>query len=168
MSTAAVSTTSIYAELQAFSHNRQTDVKQLGKALQSGDLAGAQQAFNALVTLGQGGPFANGEPFAKNSRAQAFETIGQDLQNGDLAGAQAAFTALTAKGTDTVQATQPAPAVVVTISGNGTNPPPVPGTTDSIYKQLQAYRQTRSTDLAQLGQDLQAGDQAAAQPTWPT
>lgn len=163
MSTSAVSTTSIYAELQAFTQSRQTDVKQLGSALQSGDLAGAQQAFNALVTLGQGGPFANAEPFAKNTRAQAFETIGQDLQNGDLAGAQAAFTALTAKGNNTGQQAQSAPGVVVTISGNGTNTPPAPANADSIYAQLQAYRQTRGSDLAQLGQDLQAGDQTAAQ-----
>jgi hypothetical protein len=162
MSTAAVSTTSIYAELQAFSQNRQTDVKQLGSALQSGDLAGAQQAYNTLVTLGQGGPFANAEPFSKNSRAQAFETIGQDLQNGDLAGAQAAFATLTAKGNNSAQAAQSTPAAVVNISANNTNTAPTDNT-NSIYAQLQAYRQTRTTDLAQLGQDLQAGNQTAAQ-----
>src|SRR5580658_6254475 len=91
MSTAAVSGQSIFQELQSFYQNRQVDLKQLGSALQSGDLNGAQQAYNALATLGQSGPFADSEPFSKSTRAQAFETIGQDLQAGDLDGAQAAF-----------------------------------------------------------------------------
>ena len=97
MSTAAVSSSSIFLELQSFYQNRQADVKQLGSALQSGDLNGAQQAYNALAALGQSGPFASSEPFSKSSRAQAFEAVGQALQSGDLAGAQAAFATLTGK-----------------------------------------------------------------------
>ncbi|MGA9987487.1 MAG: hypothetical protein WBP69_06880, partial [Terriglobales bacterium] len=95
MSTAAVSSSSILQELQSFYQNRQADVRQLGSALQNGDLNGAQQAYNALAALGQSGPFDNSEPFSKSSRTQAFEAVGQALQSGDLAGAQAAFATLT-------------------------------------------------------------------------
>src|ERR1017187_683435 len=110
MSTAAVSSSSIFQELQSFYQNRQADVKQLGSALQSGDLNGAQQAYNALAALGQDGPFANSEPFSKSSRAQAFEALGQTLQSGDLAGAQAAFATLTAKQNNPAASSQAAPA----------------------------------------------------------
>ena len=165
MSSAAVSTQSIYQEPQSFNASRQAELKQLGNALQSGDLNGALQAFNTLAQLGQAGPFANAEPFAKSSRAQAFETVGQDLQNGDLAGAQAAFASLTSR---TASAPPPPaqtpPAVVITFSTSSTtgNPQPV-GNSASIYQQLHAYQQQRLSDLAQLGQDLKAGNQNAAQ-----
>jgi hypothetical protein len=94
MSTAAVSSNSLFQQLQSFYQQRQADLKQLGQALQSGDLAGAQQAFNALQTLGQSGPFANADPFRNNRREQDFAAVGQALQAGDLAGAQQAFAAL--------------------------------------------------------------------------
>ena len=71
MSIAAVSSLSIFQELQSFYQNRQTDLKQLGSALQSGDLAGAQQAYSELAVLGEGRPFANSEPFSKTGRVQA-------------------------------------------------------------------------------------------------
>jgi hypothetical protein len=168
MSTSAVSGASIYQELQSFYQTRQSDVKQLGSALQSGDLSGAQTAFAELTALGQSGPFANSEPFAKSTRDQAFNTIGQDLQAGDLAGAQAAFATLTAKGTP--QLTPPStvnlgtpqltPPSQVTLSSTTA--------TGSIYQQLQAYRQQRTADLAQLGQDLQAGNLTAAQTDFNT
>jgi hypothetical protein len=94
MSTAAVSTTSIYQELQTYFQARSSDLKQLGQALQSGDLAGAQQEFSAIQNLGQGGPFANGNAFKVSQREQDFAAIGQALQAGDLAGAQQAFAQL--------------------------------------------------------------------------
>src|SRR5271166_2567735 len=97
MSTAAVSTQSIQQELQSFYQNVRTDLKELGSALKSGDLKGAQQAYTTLAAAGQSGPYANAEPFYNSVRAQAFETIGQDLKTGDLAGAQAAFASLTSK-----------------------------------------------------------------------
>jgi hypothetical protein len=105
MSTSAVPGVSIYQELQSFYQNRQSDIKQLGSALQSGDLSSAQTAFSAIAALGQSEPLANSEPFAKSTRDQALNTIGQDLEAGNLAGAQAAFAALTAKGS--VQLTPP-------------------------------------------------------------
>jgi hypothetical protein len=158
MSTTAVSSSSIFQELQSFYQNRQGDLKQLGSALQSGDLSGAQQAFNDLAALGQGGPFANSEPFGKASRAQAFDTLGQALQSGDLAGAQAAFAALTAKP----GSSQSTPATVVNLSGTQNIEPPT-SDSSSIYQQRHEYRQQRKADIAQLGKDLQAGDLTAAQ-----
>jgi len=85
---------SIYQQLQAFRQTRKSDLAQLGAALQSGHTAGAQQAYNALVALGQNGPNRNGAAFQRTDRAQAFSAIGTALQNGDLAAAQQAFTTL--------------------------------------------------------------------------
>ena len=99
MSTAAVDPSSIdpssiYHEIQAYFHQRATDLSQLGSALQSGDLKGAQQAYNSVVALGETGPFANGVPFILVPRERDFAKIGQALQKGDLAGAQQAFSQL--------------------------------------------------------------------------
>ena len=117
MSTAAVSSSSIFQELQCFYHTRHTDLNQLGSALQSGNLADAQQAFSALAALGQNGPFSNSEPFGNSSRAQAFEAIGTALQAGDLAGAQAAFANLKSSlQNKTATPAQDNPATVVNLS----------------------------------------------------
>ena len=94
MSTAAVSSSSIHQQLQQYFQTRGTDLGQLGKALSSGDLASAQTAFNNIVSLGQGGPFAGGNPFKLTGREQDFTAVGQALQSGDLAGAQQAFQGL--------------------------------------------------------------------------
>jgi hypothetical protein len=58
MSTSAVSSTSLNQQLTQYFQTRQTDLQQLGQALRSGDLAGAQTAYNNITTLGQSGPFA--------------------------------------------------------------------------------------------------------------
>lgn len=94
MSTVAVSSSSLHQQLQTFFQTRLSDVQQLGQSLQSGDLAGAQQAFNAISQLGQNGPFASGDPFLSSQREQAFTAIGNALQSGNLAGAQQAFATL--------------------------------------------------------------------------
>jgi hypothetical protein len=94
MSTSAVSSTSINQQLQQYFQTRQSDQQQLGQALASGDLSTAQTAYNNIVTLGQGGPFANGDPYLVNQREQDFSAIGTALQSGDLAGAQQAFSSL--------------------------------------------------------------------------
>jgi hypothetical protein len=60
MSTAAVSSTSINQELHQYFQTRQSDLKQLGQALSTGDLAGAQTAYNNIVALGQKGPLLVG------------------------------------------------------------------------------------------------------------
>ncbi len=167
MSTAAVSSLSIFQELQSFYQNRQTDLKQLGSALQSGDLAGAQQAYRALAVLGEGGPFANSEPFAKSSRAQAFNALGEALQAGDLARAQASFATLTGNQGDSATSAQAGsaatPAAVVNLTGAQPSKTTATDNASSIYQQLQAFRQQRFADLAQLGQALQTGDLAGAQ-----
>jgi hypothetical protein len=94
MSTAAVSSTSISQQLQQYFQTRASDLKQLGTALQNGNLAGAQTAYNNIVQLGQTGPAANGNPFLISQREQDFTAIGTALQSGDLAGAQQAFATL--------------------------------------------------------------------------
>jgi hypothetical protein len=172
MSTAAVSSSSIFLELQSFYQNRQADVKQLGSALQSGDLNGAQQAYNALAALGQSGPFASSEPFSKSSRAQAFEAVGQALQSGDLAGAQAAFATLTGKNSSQGASQAASSAVVSLTRAQPIGAQPINATaaasTSSIYQQVQSYRQQRNADLTQLGTDLQAGNLSAAQQDFNT
>jgi hypothetical protein len=96
MSTSAVSSSSLYQELQSYFQTRNSDVQQLGQALQSGNLSAAQTAYNNITSLGQNGPFANGNAFRVPQREQDFDAIGQALQNGDLAGAQSAFSTLRA------------------------------------------------------------------------
>jgi hypothetical protein len=94
MSTSAVSGSSLYTQLQQYFQTRTSDVQQLGQALGSGDLAGAQTAFNAITTLGQSGPFASGDPFRNSTREQDFAAIGTALQSGNLGDAQQAFASL--------------------------------------------------------------------------
>ena len=94
MSTQAITSLSLFQEIQSYYQNRNTDLQQLGNALKSGDLNAAQQAYDALVALGKQGPFSNGDPFSKSDRETAFQNIGTALQTGDLASAQAAFATL--------------------------------------------------------------------------
>ncbi|HEY6337386.1 MAG TPA: hypothetical protein VIW68_02725 [Candidatus Sulfotelmatobacter sp.] len=121
MSTTPVASNSLFQQLQSFYKQRQSDLKQLGQALQSGDLNGAQQLFNALQTLGQSGPFANADPFSNSQREQDFAAIGQALQSGDLAGAQQAFAALEQTFHPRSQSNNPGgsigPAVIVNLGG---------------------------------------------------
>ena len=95
--TAPVSTASLNpssATMQQFLKTRQTDLRQLGKDLGTGDLSGAETEYQDIVNLGQSGPFANGNAFLNSRREQDFSDIGQALQSGNLAGAQQAFGAL--------------------------------------------------------------------------
>lgn len=94
MSTSAVSSSPLSQQLQQYFQTRQGDLTQLGQSLKSGDLAGAQTAFNTITALGQNGPFKAGDPFKINQREQDFTAIGQALQSGNLAGAQQAFATL--------------------------------------------------------------------------
>jgi hypothetical protein len=163
MSTPAVSNFSIFQELQTFRHDRRADLQQLGDALKSGDLDAAKQAYDALVQLGQNGPYANSEPFSRPDRAQAFDALGQALQSGDLAGAQAAFAKLQSSGGHHhhhhgQDSTSGSPAVVVSLDGG-----PQTDGTESVYQQLRDFRQERKADVSQLGQALQSGDLTAAQ-----
>lgn len=82
--------------LTTYYHQRAVDLKQLGQDLQSGNLSAAQQDFNSIQSLGQNGPFPNGEAFAVSARQQDFTNIGQALQAGDRDGARQAFAKLLA------------------------------------------------------------------------
>jgi len=97
MSTAAVTGSIPNEGVQAYFQQRQSDLKQLGQDLKSGDLTDAQQEYSAIQTLAQNGPFANGDAFYRSDRQQDFNALGQALQSGDLAAAQQAFSQL--KGT---------------------------------------------------------------------
>ncbi len=120
MSTSAVPSTSLYQQLEQYFQTRRSDVQQLGQALSQGNLAAAQTAYNNLVTLGQSGPTANGDPFANAQREQDFNAIGQALQAGNLTAAQQAFQALTTKpnsqGTQSGAGT--GPEIVLNLSSN--------------------------------------------------
>jgi len=133
MSTAAVSN-GLLTQTQSYFQNRSADLQQLGKALENGNLSGAQTAYNNIVTLGQSGPAANGDPFLISQREQDFTAIGTALQAGDLAGAQQAYATL--RGTAEKQAQQtatppslgtgstPGPEIVLNLNNTGTSANP--------------------------------------------
>jgi len=130
MSTSAVSGSSLNLQLQQYFQTRHTDLQQLGQALGSGDLAGAQTAYGNIVALGQNGPFSGGNPFVFKNREQDFSAIGQALQAGDLAGAQQALSTLKstfqkAANPQAVPSTAPAsssgPEIIVNLSTGGSN-----------------------------------------------
>jgi hypothetical protein len=125
MSSAAVSSSSIYQELQAYFQQRGSDQKTLGQALKAGDLAGAQKEFAAIQALGQSGPLASGNAYIKTGRQQDFAAIGTALQAGDLAGAQKAFAELqsTFRKPQVHQQADQNPAVVVNLSGPSAGSP---------------------------------------------
>jgi len=88
MSVTGISSTS-FAQITPqppISRRQQEDVdgRQLQEALQSGDLSGAQQAYNALAAFGPN----NSGPFTDPTQAAAFKSLGQSIQSGDLASAQ--------------------------------------------------------------------------------
>ncbi len=122
MSTAAVSSSSLYQQLQTYFQQRRSDLQQLGQDLQAGDLTDAQTEFNTIQTLGQNGPFANGDVFYLSTRQQDFSAIGQALQAGDLADAQQAFAQLesTFRGPTAISPLSPVGATGS--PGAGTNP----------------------------------------------
>jgi DNA-binding FadR family transcriptional regulator len=166
MATQAVSNLSIFQELQSFYQDRRTDLRQLGSALQAGDLNQAQQAFATLTALGQSGPFGNSEPFSRNDRAQAFEAVGQALQSGDLAGAQAAFANLQQTQGGRHDGAHLRPAFIVSLSTTQNAGANYAAAAESIYQQEREFRQQRRTDLEQLGQALQSGNADAAQQAY--
>ncbi len=109
---------------------RRQDTGQLFSALESGNLAGAQAAFQQLSSLTTS---SNGNPFTGPKLSSDFTAIGQALQNGDLTGAQEAALKF---GQDLVAANQKihgannnqtqTPSVVVNLSGIDTNPATAP------------------------------------------
>jgi hypothetical protein len=163
MSTQAVS---LLQEIQGFYQDRRADLKQLGNALKAGDLDQAKQAFDALVALGQSGPFKNSEPFAKTVRSQAFEAIGQALESGDLPGAQAAFASLRNPHASPSPAPQNQAFVVNLTIIQGSTGASDTTSTGSIYQQRQEFREQRKAGLEALGEALKSGDADAAQQAY--
>ena len=136
MSTPAVSSSSLYQQLNQYYQTRSSDQQQLGQALASGNLASAQTAFNNIVSLGQSGPFQSGNPYYLSQREQDFTAVEQALQSGDLAGAQQAFTALqnTFNSTPKGPTAQPVdqntdPAVILNLSSGNSSTPLTPEST---------------------------------------
>jgi TolA-binding protein len=91
MSTSAISNASVHSDLKTYFQQRNSDLHNLGQMLQSGNLEGAQQAFQAIQNLGKGSPFANGDAFKIGRREHDFEAVGQALKSGDLNAAKQAF-----------------------------------------------------------------------------
>jgi len=80
---------------QAYVKERRSDMQTLSSDIKSGNLQGAQQEYQDLVTLGQQlDGRGNGTPFLRSDRQLDFNAIGGALQNGNLAGAEQALTAL--------------------------------------------------------------------------
>jgi hypothetical protein len=165
MATAAI-TSSIFQQIQSYQRQGRADLQELAKALKNGDLAAAKQAFSDLTALAKNPPQGNANAAQANPTVvQAFAAIGQALQTGDLAGARSAFSALqsTLAGKNSGPATA-SPAVIVNIGQN--DGAGAVSNTESIFQQLQDFRNTRKSDVAQLGAALQSGDTQGAQQAY--
>ena len=64
------------------------------EALQSGNLSGAETAYNNLVSLVGNTVLHQNNPFVRSDRAADFSAIGGELQSGDLSAAQQALAEL--------------------------------------------------------------------------
>lgn len=93
-------------------------------------------AFQSLAVLGEGGPFANSEPFSKSSRAEAFNAVGEAIAAGNLAGAQAAFATLIGKQSTSSNSAS-AEAATVNLSNTEAAGAAPADSQSSIYLQLQ-------------------------------
>jgi hypothetical protein len=94
-------------------HQRRVDWHHLADSLQSGDLAGAQQAYGDITALRQ--LSTRYRHFPNQQVGQDFAALGQALNSGDLPGAQQAF----AKFQQDVQAAR-------RLVGGGPRPGPTP------------------------------------------
>lgn len=137
MDVSGVSQSSAQAAPSTYFQQRAVDLVKLGQALESGDLSGAQDAYNSLQTLAQSSPFESAAAFGFTRRQQEFNVLGNDLQAGNLAAAQRVFSELrhnravdpaNADGSD-----WPGPAAIVELSIQVTTAPPpsTPAPTDS-------------------------------------
>ncbi len=95
MGISAVSSTSINSLQASQSDNGWQQFAQLAKAVQSGDLNAAQQAYTSF-TQSPAGKAAASDP--NSPLSQALNQIGQALQSGDVNGAQQALSSLKPHG----------------------------------------------------------------------
>jgi hypothetical protein len=151
MATAAVSSSSLQQVLQSFLQQRGTDLQQLSRALEHGDLASAQSAFSALQSLAQNGPFSDSHAFNLTRRQQEFAAVGRALQNGNLAGAQRAFAELRGN-----RASDPPGA-------DGSQPLP-PAAVIEISVQAAAAADAAATTTADASADTTTSGAAASDP----
>ena len=80
------------AVLSSSNSIEQQALQALQNTLASGDLNGAQSAFQTLQNLFQGSATANGSTLSSNSQLTTdLNTLGSALQSGDLSTAQSAF-----------------------------------------------------------------------------
>jgi hypothetical protein len=94
MSISAISgSSSLYQPNQQTS--QQQDLLTLTNTISSGDLSGAQQAYDSLTQAQAAGGNA---PDPNSPRGQALAQIGKDLQSGDINGAQQTISALKSQG----------------------------------------------------------------------
>jgi len=79
---------------------RAQNFKALGDALKSGDLAGAQKAFDTIQANApkNGANSGSGTGNSQNPLSNDFNALGTALQSGDLASAQKAFATLQQDG----------------------------------------------------------------------
>ena len=126
MSTSAITGNSIHQDMHTYLQERNSDLKKLGQALMSGDLAAARQQFAAIRDLAQNSPFGGGREFGVGERQNDFAAIGQALQSGDLQAAQQAFAEL--RSTALRAHTEPPPVVFPMASGNDA---PAPATSSA-------------------------------------
>jgi outer membrane protein assembly factor BamD (BamD/ComL family) len=138
-------------------------IEQLGQALQSGDLSGAQNAFSSLQQLLPSST-VNQAQTTQQTNQSTFTTdlnaLGQALQSGDLSKAQDAF----AKLQQDMQAAQKGHRHHHK-AGNSQNSVSSSNSSSSSNQTngMQANFQQMSTYFSQLGQALQSGDLSGAQ-----
>jgi len=94
MSISGISTNSPYQASFTNFYQMKQDFKSLSKALQSGDLSTANQAFAQLqkdTGMSTDQTQSSSSSVNSNSTSDLLQTLGNALQNGDLSGAQKAF-----------------------------------------------------------------------------
>ena len=127
MSTSPVVSSLLFQDLQAFAQQK-TGLQHLGKALDAGDLAGAQQAYNTIQSHLQSGQVSSSVASNLSNARQEFAAVGRALQSGNLTGAQRALAELRNRLPAPVPA-NPTPDVGPEVIINLTLAPPSSGTT---------------------------------------
>jgi outer membrane protein assembly factor BamD (BamD/ComL family) len=134
------------------------DFEQLARALQSGDLTGAQSAYSNIQQILQANPGASSSSTnstGSNTLQTDFAAIGQALQSGNVNTAQNAFDNLQSD----FQASRTAPAA----TGAGAPAQAPIEQQDQYVSSGQNPIQQALEDYTQLGSDLQSGNLGGAQ-----
>ncbi len=134
------------------------DFEQLARALQSGDLTGAQSAYSNIQQILQANPGASSSSTnstGSNTLQTDFAALGQALQSGNVNTAQNAFDNLQSD----FQASRTAPAA----TGAGAPAQAPIEQQDQYVSSGQNPIQQALEDYTQLGSDLQSGNLGGAQ-----